>query len=135
MVQQRVQDDPQGQVHVGLAQPLRPQGAPNTCSCLRSLVLGSRRELQLQSFRGRHSSKVSLALKASSSPGDRDWNLLMWQPLLEVVGWETGLALVKPSTTVTSTRTQAQPRPKLSCFPGHMALLAKLPALSQQTCV
>ncbi|KAF6284506.1 hypothetical protein mRhiFer1_009259 [Rhinolophus ferrumequinum] len=102
-----------------VAQPPRPQGAPNTCSCLRSLVLGKRQELQLQLFSGSHSSKVTLALKASSSRGDRDWNLLKWQPLLVMVGLEVGIgpALAKPSTmdpSAAMTEAQLLPWPRSS---------------------
>lgn len=38
---------PGAKVGHSLAQPSRPQGAPSTCSCLSSLVLGKRQELLL----------------------------------------------------------------------------------------
>ena len=102
-------------------------GRSQACSRIRSLVLGKRREPQLQFFGGSDSSKASLAfLKASSSLGDRGGNLPTWQPLLVGGGLEvgTGPALVKPSPTVTSTTTQAGamarsrllPRPHGSAF-------------------
>lgn len=58
-------------------------------------------------------------LKAASSLGDRDLNLLKLQPLLVVAGLEvgTGLALVKPSSAVTSTRTHSAAMARLQLTP------------------
>ncbi|KAK2495291.1 hypothetical protein MC885_016135 [Smutsia gigantea] len=63
--------------------------------------------------------KPPSASKATGSRGDRDWNLPVWQPLLVMVGLEvgTGPALAKPSTTVTSTRTQAVAMAKSRLLP------------------